>query len=108
MNKVELEGYLKNDPKKMKKGVVRITVVVSSEYVDKKNHINHSKDYISCVAFDSIAENILKELHSDDDVYVLGKIVNSNYVSSDTGKKIYKDDIVIESYEIRNNQVTLL
>lgn len=56
-------------------------------------------DFIPCVAFNSIAENIYNFLSKGKKVRITGSLQSSDYVNSD-GEKVYSLTLVVNEFEM--------
>lgn len=75
------------------KEVANFTVAVSRNYGEKKE-----TDFINCMAWGKIAENMAKFLSKGSKVAVEGRIQVSNYDNKE-GLKVYRTEIVADNVE---------
>lgn len=98
MNKVVLIGRLTRDPELRYTGqgtaVARFTIAVNRR---KQKDKPQEADFISCVAWGNIAENLSKYQSKGSQVAVHGRIQTGNYEKD--GRKIYTTDVVAEEIE---------
>ena len=100
MNQVILLGRLTADPelKKAKSGIAytQFTLAVDRKY---KNALGtRETDFLSCTAFKQTAEIICKYFKKGNRLPLVGSIQTSNY-KDDSGKTVYRTDIMIDSVE---------
>lgn len=103
MNKVILMGRLTRDPDVRVSNTAdrQITVARYTLAVDrraKRDGNDQTADFISCVAFDRVAEFAEKYLHQGTKVLVTGRIQTGSYTNKE-GHKVYTTDVMIEEQE---------
>ena len=113
MNNVNLIGRLTRDAdlKYTPSGiaVARFTLAVQRSYFNSQNE--REVDFISCVAWRKVAENLANYTMKGSLVGLTGRIQTRNYENSE-GKKVYVTEIVAESVQFlsssqnRNNNQT--
>ena len=91
MNKAILVGRLTKDPElKMtentKREVCQFTIAVNRPYTNEDGE--RKADFINCVVWDKLAENLSKYQKKGNQVAVEGRIQTRNYDDKD-GKKVY-------------------
>ena len=98
MNYVILIGNLTRDPDiTYKPGkdpicVARFTIAVDDGYGDKKR-----TDFINCVAFKKLGENVEKYLHKGHKAAIHGKIQTGSYEKD--GQKVYTTEVIAQTIE---------
>ena len=96
MNKVFLTGRITKDIDlrytQTQKAIVRFTLAV-----DRRNKEKEA-DFISCVAFDRIAELMAKHLSKGSKIGVGGRIQTGSYDGND-GVKHYTTDVIVDDLE---------
>lgn len=94
MNRVILIGRLTKDPegREGEKAYARFTLAVDRRRRDEQ------ADFISCVAFGSTGEFILKHFRHGNKLAATGRIQTGSYTNRD-GKKVYTTDVVVEEAE---------
>lgn len=70
----------------------RFTLVIKRDVPNKEG--NYDSDFISCVAYNKIAEVISKYLDKGRQIAIRGHIKTDNYEKD--GKKIYTTDVAVE------------
>lgn len=89
MNKVILIGNLTKDPEFATTAngvaVVRFTVAVSRRFSNEKGE--KEADFINCVAWRSLADNVHKYVHKGDKVAVVGALQARTYEAQDGSKR---------------------
>lgn len=103
MNKVILMGRLTRDPdirvsnaEDRQITVARYTLAVDRR--EKREDGSRTADFISCIAFDKVAEFAEKYLHQGMKLLVTGHIQTGSYTNRE-GQKIYTTDIIVEEQE---------
>ena len=99
MNKALLIGRLTKDPElKMtentKREVCQFTIAVNRPYTNDDGE--RKADFINCVVWDKLAENLSKYQKKGNQVAVEGRIQTRNYDDKD-GKKIYVTEIFVSN-----------
>ena len=99
MNKAILVGRLTKDPElKMtentKREVCQFTIAVNRPYTNDDGE--RKADFINCVVWDKLAENLSKYQKKGNQVAVEGRIQTRNYEDKD-GKKIYVTEIFVSN-----------
>lgn len=106
MNRVVLIGRLTKEPELRKtnngNSVIRFTLAVNRRY--KKDN-EQEADFVTCIAWNKIAENMATYLGKGSLVGVDGRIQTGSY-DDKNGNRVYKTEIVAENVEFlesRNN-----
>ena len=99
MNKAILVGRLTKDPElKMtentKREVCQFTIAVNRPYTNDDGE--RKADFINCVVWDKLAENLSKYQKKGNQIAVEGRIQTRNYDDKD-GKKIYVTEIFVSN-----------
>ena len=99
MNKAILVGRLTKDPElKMtentKREVCQFTIAVNRPYTNDDGE--RKADFINCVVWDKLAENLSKYQKKGNQVAVEGRIQTRNYDDKD-GKKVYVTEIFVSN-----------
>ncbi len=99
MNKAILVGRLTKDPElKMtentKREVCQFTIAVNRPYTNEDGE--RKADFINCVVWDKLAENLAKYQHKGNQIAVEGRIQTRNYDDKD-GKKVYVTEIFVSN-----------
>jgi single-strand DNA-binding protein len=96
MNKTILTGRLTKDVElrytQSQKAIVRFTLAV-----DRRNKEKEA-DFISCVAFDKVAELMEKYLLKGAKIGIVGRIQTGSYDGND-GVKHYTTDVIVDDLE---------
>ena len=87
-NHVELFGTLTRDIEVSKNG-------------KGNNFVKFSLDYINCIAFGDMANDICKHGDKDTGFCIVGNLRTSSYEKD--GKKQYSTNVVVESFELLND-----
>ena len=99
MNKAILVGRLTKDPElKMtentKREVCQFTIAVNRPYTNDDGE--RKADFINCVVWDKLAENLSKYQKKGNQVAVEGRIQTRNYDDKD-GKKVYVTEVFVSN-----------
>ena len=99
MNKAILVGRLTKDPElKMtentKREVCQFTIAVNRNFTNANGE--READFINCVVWDKLAENLAKYQHKGNQIAVEGRIQTRNYDDKD-GKKVYVTEIFVSN-----------
>lgn len=98
MNKVILIGNITKDLELMTTGsgvdYCRFGIAVQDKYKDEKD--NYTTTFLSCVAWKSTAENIVKYFQKGRKIAIVGHIQNRQYEYE--GQKRYATDIVVDEF----------
>ena len=96
LNQVVLAGRLVADPEiivsENEKKRTYITIAVPRGYKNLEG--TYDTDFIQCILWDGIAENVCEYCKKGDVVGVKGRIQTSSYEKD--GEKVYKKDIIAE------------
>ena len=100
MNKVILIGNLTKDPEFATTtngvAVVRFTLAVSRKFTNDKGE--READFINCVAWRGLAENVDKYVSKGDKVAVCGTLQTRTYEAQD-GSKRYATEVIADEVE---------
>ena len=99
MNKVNLIGRICNDLELNQSGenkYTRFTLAVNRTYVNEDG--TRPADFISCVAWNKLAEVMNEHLKKGSQIGVSGKIQTGSYDRQD-GTKTYTTDIIVEGFD---------
>lgn len=108
MNKAILVGRLTKDPElKMtentKREVCQFTIAVNRPYTNDDGE--RKADFINCVVWDKLAENLSKYQKKGNQVAVEGRIQTRNYDDKD-GKKVYVTEILASNISFLDSKGT--
>ena len=108
MNKAILVGRLTKDPElKMtentKREVSQFTIAVNRPYTNDDGE--RKADFINCVVWDKLAENLSKYQKKGNQVAVEGRIQTRNYDDKD-GKKVYVTEILASNISFLDSKGT--
>ena len=101
MNKAILVGRLTKDPElKMtentKREVCQFTIAVNRPYTNDDGE--RKADFINCVVWDKLAENLSKYQKKGNQVAVEGRIQTRNY-DDQNGQKRYVTEVIVENID---------
>lgn len=96
MNKAMLIGRLVKDPElkiteTSKREVCQFTIAVNRPYTNEDGE--RQADFINCVVWDKLAENLAKYQKKGNQIAVEGRIQTRNYEDKD-GKRVYVTEII--------------
>ena len=99
MNKAILIGRLTKDPElKMtentKREVCQFTIAVNRPYTNEDGE--RKADFINCVVWDKLAENLAKYQKKGNQIAVEGRIQTRNYTAQD-GSKRYVTEVLVDN-----------
>ena len=108
MNKVILMGRLTRDPEiRYSQGERSMAIARYTLAVDRRRRSNNGEeataDFISCVAFDRLAEFAEKYLHQGTKIVVSGRIQTGSYTNKD-GQKVYTTEVIVEESEFAESK----
>lgn len=105
MNKIFLIGRLTKDPELNKVNgdisVCRFSIAVSRKYANSDG--TRETDFLNCVAWRGLADNIAKYCSKGSKVSVIGEVQNRSYDAED-GTKKYVTDIVLSDCEFLDSK----
>lgn len=100
MNKVILIGRLVEKPENRVTqnniSVASFRLACTNDFVDKDG--KRTTEFISCIAFNKLAETICKFCDKGRLISIQGRVKNSSYEGQDGNKK-YRTDVVVEQLE---------
>jgi single-strand DNA-binding protein len=103
LNQATIIGNLTRDPelKKLPNGtdVANFSIATNESYKDKDGNKVESVQYHNCVAFGKPAELIALYMKKGSSLYVQGKLQTSSWDDKDSGKKMYKTEIVVRDFQ---------
>lgn len=95
MNQCQLIGRLVKDPE-LRYSPGGTPVVKFTLAINRQN--NDEADFISCVAFNKLAENLANYQKKGNRIAVTGRIQTGSY-ENQQGQKIYTTDVIVNSIE---------
>ena len=99
VNKVTLLGNLGKDPevKFLPSGqaVANFTIATSDRYKDKAGEWQDRTEWHNVVAYARTAEIVRDYVKKGNKVYVEGRLTTRSWDDKDTGKKVYRTEIVV-------------
>ena len=102
MNKGILEGHLVGDVEMRTVAGESGTTVGRFSLAVNRRRANadgtRSADFLNCVSFNKIAENISQYFHKGSGILIEGHIQTGSYVNRD-GQRIYTTDIIVDNWE---------
>lgn len=102
LNKVTVAGRLGQDPelRKLPSGseIVNISVATTRKW-KQDNQQKEETEWHRIVAFGKTAENIAKYFSKGSAIYIEGRLKTSSWDDKETGKKLYKTEILADRFE---------
>lgn len=99
MNKVSLLGRMCADLELKEAGenkYSRFTIAVNRRYTNEEGE--RDADFISCVAWNKTAENLVKFFKKGNQIALTGRIQTGSYDRED-GSKAYTTDVIVEEFD---------
>ncbi|MGV3152682.1 single-stranded DNA-binding protein [Sarcina ventriculi] len=96
MNNVQLVGRLTKDPDLRYTAVARFSVAVKKKIKDAEG--NYGADFINCVAYGKIAENIANFFTKGREIAVVGSLMTGSYEDKQ-GVKRYTTDVKVDTFD---------
>ncbi len=109
MNKAILMGRLTRDPEirystgDKQMAIARYTLAVDRRVRRSTEQGEQTADFISCVAFDKMAEFAEKYFHKGIKILVSGHIQTGSYTNKD-GQRVYTTDVIVEEQEFAESK----
>lgn len=107
LNKVTIIGNLTKDVelKSLPSGMTVISFSVATNRVSKDNSGNkkESVEFHNVVAFGKTAETIHKYVSKGHQIYLEGRLQTRSWDGQD-GKKLYRTEIILETFQFGNNK----
>jgi single-strand DNA-binding protein len=104
LNQATLIGRLTRDPelKSLPNGtsVVNFGLATSRVWKDKDSQKQEEVEFHNCVAFGKTADIIAQYLKKGQLMNVVGRIQTRSWEDKDSGKKLYKTEIVVEQMQM--------
>ena len=102
-NKAIIIGRLTRDPevRTTQNGTViaTISVATSAQWKDKNGNKQQKTEFHNVVSFGKQAEVVGQYFTKGQEIYVEGRIETRSWDDKDTGKKMYRTEIVMEKFE---------
>jgi single-strand DNA-binding protein len=103
LNKVIIVGNLTREPelKSLPSGVkvLNFGVATNRNWKDKEGNKKEDVEFHNIVAFGKQAEVIQQWVKKGDQIYLEGRLQTRNWEEKETGKKIYKTEIILETFQ---------
>lgn len=104
LNKVHLIGRLTRDPelKTLDNGmdIATFSIATSRVWYDKQKEKQEETEFHNLVAFQSQAKTIHSYTAKGSLVYIEGHLKTRSWEDKDTGKKMYRTEIVVDSIQL--------
>ncbi len=79
--------------------VATFSIAVTEKYNDRSGNRQETTEWISCKAWDKLAELAGKYLKKGSSVYVSGKMVTSDWIDKKDSGKRYKTEVVLKEMQ---------
>ena len=103
INKVTIGGRLTRDPelKSLPSGkyVGSFSVAINSRWKGADGNTVERVEYVNCIVFGKTAETISKYFKKGSRIYVEGRIQTRDWEEKDTGKKIYRTEVIVSEFQ---------
>ena len=103
LNKVQIYGNLTRDPelKSLPSGsaVASFGVATNRTWKDKDGSKKEQTEFHNCVAFGKTAEIIAQYMKKGKPIYVEGHMQTRSWEDKESGKKQYKTEVVVETFQ---------
>lgn len=103
LNRATIIGNLTRDPelKSLPSGikVAKIGIATNRVWYDQNKQKQEATDYHNAVAFGKQAETIAQYMKKGSSIYIEGRLQTQSWDDADSGKKMYRTEIVIEKFQ---------
>ena len=103
VNKVIIIGRLTRDPELRStpsgRQVASLSVATSFRYKDQSGQQQERTEFHNVVAWGKQAEVIAQYFVKGQEIYVEGRLETRNWDDKDSGKKMYRTEIILEKFE---------
>jgi single-strand DNA-binding protein len=79
--------------------VAKFSVASNRVWYDKDKQKQEETEWHNVVAFGRTAENIAKYFNQGDEIFILGRLKTSSWDDKDSGKKMYRTEIIAEKFD---------
>lgn len=104
LNRVTILGNVGKSPesKFLDSGteVVEFSVATSEKWKDKAGEWQERTEWHNCKAFAGTAGVVSKYVNKGDRIYLEGKLTTRSWEDKDTGKKVYRTEIVVSDVNL--------
>lgn len=84
--------------------VTNFRLACNEQWKDRNGEAQSRTEWVSCVAFGKLAEIAGEYLRKGAPVYVEGKLSTSSWDDKDTGKKLYKTEVILSEMRFLGNR----
>lgn len=110
LNKVFLYGNLTRDPevKTLPTGniVTAFGLATNRSFVKRDGTSDEQTEFHNVVAFGKTAQTIGQYLKKGRAVYIDGRLQTRNWEDKETGKKVYRTEIIVDSFQFGEKKMT--
>ncbi|XLQ20720.1 MAG: single-stranded DNA-binding protein [Candidatus Moraniibacteriota bacterium] len=103
VNKAIVVGRLTRDPEKRTtqtgQSITNFSVATSSKWKGQDGQQNEKTEFHNVIAWGKRGEVIAQYMTKGQEIYVEGRLETSSWDDKDTGKKMYRTEIVMENFE---------
>ncbi|HHH12539.1 MAG TPA: single-stranded DNA-binding protein [Candidatus Moranbacteria bacterium] len=103
LNKVQIIGRLTRDPELRTtpsgQNVASFSVATTFRWVDKNGQKQEKPEFHNVVAWGRQAEIIAQYFTKGQEIYVEGRLQTRDWQDKDSGKKMYRTEIILEKFE---------
>ncbi len=103
LNKVQIIGRLTRDPELRStpsgQNVANFSVATSFTWTDKNGQKQEKTEFHNVVAWGRQAEIIAQYFVKGQEIYVEGRLETRSWDDKDSGKKMYRTEIILEKFE---------
>ena len=110
INKVQILGNITRDPelKALPSGVsvTSFSVATNRVWKDKDGQKKEEAEFHNITLFGNTAENVSRYMKKGSQIYIEGRLQTRSWEDKETGKKIYRTEIIGENVQFGNNKDT--
>lgn len=103
LNRATIIGNLTRDPelKSLPSGikVAKIGIATNRVWYDQNKQKQEATEYHNAVAFGKQAETIGQYMKKGSSIYIEGRLQTQSWDDTDSGKKMYRTEVVIEKFQ---------
>lgn len=103
LNRATIIGNLTRDPelKSLPSGikVAKIGIATNRVWYDQNKQKQEATEYHNAAAFGKQAETIAQYMKKGSSIYIEGRLQTQSWDDADSGKKMYRTEVVIEKFQ---------
>ena len=108
INKVQILGNITRDPelKALPSGVsvTSFSVATNRVWKDKDGQKKEEAEFHNITLFGNTAENVSRYMKKGSQIYIEGRLQTRSWEDKETGKKVYRTEIIGENVQFGNNK----